>query len=66
MTLELRVEALEDDESPDQDRERDEGEFTILEVADCNGNPVNNAIEMRLQTLPRDEGFWLDTGIVYL
>ncbi|MBQ7607762.1 MAG: virulence factor SrfB [Desulfovibrionaceae bacterium] len=66
VTLELRVQALEEDERTENDTERDEGEFTILEVIDCNGNPVHNALSIRLQTLPRDEGFWLDTGIVYL
>ena len=45
--------------------ERDEGEFVIEEVLDCTGEPVNNAVEIRLQTLPRDEGFWLDTGVIY-
>lgn len=51
---------------PDTDgNERDEGEFSIEEVLDCQGNTISNALEIRLQTLPRDEGFWLDTGIVY-
>jgi len=67
VTLELSVSALEDDsEDASVNQERDEGEFTIVEVEDCHGNPVLNALEMRLQTLPRDEGFWLDTGIVYI
>ena len=67
VTLELSVSALEDDsEDASVNQERDEGEFTIVEVEDCHGNPVLNALEMRLQTLSRDEGFWLDTGIVYI
>ena len=67
VTLELAVGGLEDDsEDSSANLERDEGEFTIAEVEDCHGNPVLNALEMRLQTLPRDEGFWLDTGIVYI
>ncbi|MBO4368971.1 MAG: virulence factor SrfB, partial [Desulfovibrio sp.] len=64
VTLELRVAGL-DDEEKKTDTDRDEGEFTITEVLDSTGNPVNNALEIRLQTLSRDEGFWLDTGIVY-
>ena len=56
------------DESGHQDpnrAERDEGEFFIEEVLDRNGDSIPpNALEIRLQTLPRDEGFWLDTGII--
>ncbi|MCR4666325.1 MAG: virulence factor SrfB [Desulfovibrio sp.] len=64
VTLELRVAELDED-SRSTDSDRDEGEFTITEVLDSAQNPVQNALEIRLQTLPRDEGFWLDTGIVY-
>ena len=64
VTLELRVSALEEWDEGEKEDERDEGEFSIVEVEDCHGNPVSNALEIRLQTLPRDEGFWLDTGIV--
>ena len=66
--LTLTVTELEERDISQRDTdvtERDEGEFVIEEVLDCQGNPVNNALEIRLQTLPRDEGFWLDTGIVY-
>lgn len=45
---------------------REEGEFEITEIIDRNGNSLNTRVlEMRLQTLPRDEGFWMDTGIIY-
>lgn len=52
---------------PDEDDEsRDEGEFEIEEIVDAaNENPRGQLLEMRLQTLPRDEGFWLDTGTIY-
>ena len=46
--------------------ERDEGEFIIEEVLDREGNPVLGAVDIRLQTLPRDEGFWLDTGVIFV
>ncbi|MDR1686476.1 MAG: virulence factor SrfB [Desulfovibrio sp.] len=45
----------------------DEGELSILSVADNAGNPVRGggrAVEVRLQTLPLDEGYWLDTGVL--
>lgn len=45
--------------------ERDEGEFRIEEITDRHGNPVKQQdIQMRLQTLPLDEGVWLDTGVI--
>ncbi len=52
---------------PDSDdEEHDEGEFEIEDITGSDGDslPVDT-LEMRLQTLPRDEGFWMDTGIVY-
>ncbi len=66
ITLRLTVAELDED-SPRglEHTERDEGEFSIDEVLDCNGTTVSNAVEIRLQTLPRDEGFWLDTGIIF-
>lgn len=44
----------------------DEGKFVITEIEGKNGETISQkALEMRLQTLPRDEGFWMDTGIIY-
>ena len=52
------------DEGP---ADRDEGEFSIDQVLDKQGNGVDKRdVEIRLQTLPLDEGYWLDTGIVNL
>ena len=67
VTLKLTVEELEemDFEQRSEGVERDEGEFSIEEVLDVQGNPLSNVLEIRLQTLPRDEGFWLDTGVIY-
>ncbi|MBQ7739293.1 MAG: virulence factor SrfB, partial [Desulfovibrionaceae bacterium] len=68
VTIELRVEGLEDEElgGATNLESRDEGEFTIVEIVDRYGTSVPiNALQIRLQTLPLDEGFWLDTGIVY-
>ena len=66
VTLTLVVAELDGSGHQDPNRaERDEGEFFIEEVLDRNGDSIpTNALEIRLQTLPRDEGFWLDTGII--
>ncbi|MDR2695077.1 MAG: virulence factor SrfB, partial [Deltaproteobacteria bacterium] len=46
--------------------ERDEGEFEIVDVTNRNGESVPRSdLVMHLQTLPLDEGYWLDTGTVY-
>lgn len=61
LTVKLKWHLPEED-----DDERDEGEFEIEDILDADGeNPRGNLLEMRLQTLPRDEGFWLDTGTIY-
>lgn len=67
LTLTLSIKEV-DDSLPGglENSERDEGEFHIEEILDRNGDHVDpKAISIRLQTLPRDEGFWLDTGIIY-
>ena len=46
--------------------ERDEGEFTIMNIVNNRGENVPTSdLVMHLQTLPLDEGYWLDTGAVY-
>lgn len=61
--LKLDLHGLDD---ADDSQERDEGEFIIENIKDANGEDLaGNILEMRLQTLPREEGFWLDTGVVY-
>ena len=46
--------------------ERDEGEFEIVDITNRNGESVPKSdLAMHLQTLPLDEGYWLDTGTVY-
>ena len=61
------AEALDKDEirsESDKDK-RSEGEFSIVSITDEKGNSVNpRDLEIRLQTLKLDEGYWLDTGIV--
>lgn len=43
---------------------RDEGELAVSEIEAADGAPVNSRdLEIRLQTLPSDEGYWLDTGV---
>ena len=65
--LTLSIKELDEDAPGDMEHsERDEGEFYIDDITDCNGDPVSSkALDIRLQTLPRDDGFWLDTGIIY-
>lgn len=61
LKVRLRFHLPEEDEA-----DRDEGEFEIDEIVDSAGDsPPGKLLEMRLQTLPRDDGFWMDTGIVY-
>ena len=68
VTLELRVPGCETEDFPQtsQDENRDEGEFSIVEIVNCQDMALPlTTLQIRLQTLPLDEGFWLDTGIVY-
>jgi hypothetical protein len=65
--LSLTLKEVEEDEPgvAAEGNERDEGEFRIEEITDRHGVPVRGKdIRMRLQTLPLDEGVWLDTGVV--
>lgn len=63
-TVTLRLALADPEEHPEQ--ERDEGELFLEDIRDKNGDAVNpHDLEVRLQTLPLDEGYWLDTGIVY-
>jgi hypothetical protein len=65
--LSLTVRELAEDELGvvAEGSERDEGEFAVEDITDQYGAPVKTKeLQMRLQTLPLDEGAWLDTGIV--
>jgi hypothetical protein len=56
-------EELDPEEDPDAVA-RDEGELYIDEVTDAEGDSLSpNRLDLRLQTLPSEEGYWLDTGI---
>ena len=49
--------------------EQDEGELSIVSIVDSQGNEPRGgkkAVEVRLQTLPLDEGYWLDTGVLVI
>lgn len=55
----------------DDDQEITEGEFILVGLEDPDtgqklekSKKINEILEMRLQTLPRDEGFWMDTGVI--
>jgi hypothetical protein len=46
---------------------RDEGELSVESITDSRGDEPRGgrrAVAVRLQTLPLDEGYWLDTGVV--
>lgn len=46
------------------DGEADEGEFIIEAIESSDGFPVNNGdLELRLQTLKSEDGYWIDTGV---
>lgn len=52
------------------DDEPDEGEFTIVAITPQGGERREHSskkpvLKARLQTLPRDDGFWMDTGVIY-
>jgi len=62
--LALKFSLAELDDS--EESQRDEGELIIEEITDKSDVSVNRRdVEVRLQTLPLDEGYWLDTGIVF-
>lgn len=68
-TVELRlfVEDVWDDEprNDSAQEQRSEGEFRIDSIVDNQGRGVDrHDLEIHLQTLKLDEGYWLDTGIV--
>ncbi len=54
-----------DDDIHKADDDRDEGDFYIENIMDNQGNNVKASdLEIRLQTMQIDEGYWLDTGII--
>ena len=63
-TLHLNYRLAELEEA--EDAQRDEGDLVISEISDKSEAGISRRdVEVRLQTLPLDEGYWLDTGIVF-
>lgn len=63
ITLRLRI-AAQDEQAVNVDR--DEGELFIDDIQAADGSTISKThMDIRLQTLPLDEGYWLDTGSVY-
>ncbi len=56
---------LKDIESLPQGEEVDEGELYIEEISDNNDNRQDFDVTVRLQTMPLEEGYWLDTGVIF-
>ena len=50
--------------SDDGSMARDEGELTIAEVERNDGSSGMGDLNVRLQTLSEEEGYWLDTGVL--
>ena len=49
-------------------QEYDEGDLFVIDVVDSKGNQPRGgkkAIDLRLQTMALDEGYWLDTGVLF-
>ncbi len=58
--------AAVDADAPAQDH--DEGSLSVVSVVDKSNGEVRGgakAVELRLQTLPFGEGYWLDTGVLF-
>ena len=65
LSLTFAVSEDNDENRPDEER-RDEGTLIIEDITARFSDAVRSAdVEARLQTLPGDEGHWLDSGIVY-
>ncbi len=65
VTVKIYVAPIEDDIYAHNQDERDEGEFSIVSIVDNQGSNVKcSDLEIRLQTMKIDEGYWLDTGII--
>lgn len=61
LTLRLRITASDEDTT-----DHDEGELFIDDIQAVDGSTVSRThMNIRLQTLPLDEGYWLDTGSVF-
>ncbi len=64
--LRLYVAPIDDEQMYNKNHDdRDEGDFFIENIMDNQGNSVKSSdLEIRLQTMQIDEGYWLDTGII--
>lgn len=61
----LRVTLERRDPKREEDREVSMEDFRVVEVADAEGGPRRNTVvNLRLQTLKSEAGYWLDTGVL--
>lgn len=70
VTLKLNLDG--DGKTKNDEEERTEGEFILTGFEDpASGvrfdrpKKINEIFEVRLQTLPRDDGFWMDSGVIH-
>lgn len=68
VTLERSPEDLADDEGPDalMLSEAIKEDFKIISATDQNGLDLSSRMELVLDTLASEQGYWLDTGILSL
>ncbi|GGH27776.1 virulence factor SrfB [Alsobacter metallidurans] len=68
ITLERSAETSADDEGPDSLMlsEAIKEDFKIISAVDQNGLELSNRMELVLDTLASEQGYWLDTGILSL
>lgn len=67
LKVKIRLEMPDNDQTGDKDRDdaHREGEFFVEEITDNENDTQDNAcLDIRLQTLPRDDGFWMDSGVI--
>ncbi len=61
----LKVTLERRDARREEDREASLEDFRVVEVVDAEGGPRRNTVvNLRLQTLKSEAGYWLDTGVL--
>jgi hypothetical protein len=67
VTLEFTMKPVDEEKAAEQGAatiDRDEGRLEISEAVNRHGDSVIGDLQIRLQTMPQDEGYWLDTGVL--
>ncbi len=67
VTLMFTMKPVDEEKAAEQGAatiDRDEGRLEIYEAVNRHGDSVAGDLSIRLQTMPQDEGYWLDTGVL--